>query len=130
MTRHLTRLTNDQSYYQTIKITVRFSESSYTALRYRAIKHASSPDGYIKKLLNRQIQANQLPPSQAFIRHFPTTKSHPAEHISLTTSYPAMYLRYLDTLAANLPAHYGTGHKSRRRLIETLTLIDLFDTGA
>lgn len=115
---------------ETLKLTIYLSESTNTALRYRAIKHATSIEGYIKQILNRQISANKLPEPEPFIRHWPTTKKHPADHIALTSPYPPMYLTYLDNLAEHLPAHYGTGCKSRRRLIETLTLIDLFDTGA
>lgn len=120
---------NELRCLQTIKITVRFSNQTYNSLRYRAIKHAASVEGYIKRVLNRQIAANKLPEPEPFIRHWPTTKQHYSDQTLLTTSYPPMYLEYLDRLAENIPAHYGTGAKTRRRLIETLTLIDLFDTG-
>lgn len=113
----------------TVRLSPQFSQQTIDRLRYRAIRHGTSMEGYIKRLLNRYISSNTLPPAEAWNRHWPITAKHPPEHPTLSTTYAPMYLDYLDNLRY-LPGHYLGRSKSRRRILETLTLIDLFDTGA
>ena len=113
---------------RTMKITTWFDPDTHDLLRHRAIKRAASVEGYIKQLLNTQIRLN-TPPTTAenFNRLYLLTRHHPANHIAVIGSYPPLYLQYLDNLIKNLPMHYNHTGISRRRLIETLTLIDLFN---
>ena len=114
---------------QTTRVAVSFSPADWEKLRLRAIKHVTSREGYIKKLVNNMLAENRLPPFASFFRLWPLTKTHPSDHIKVKTPIAPTHLRYLDTLAISIPPHYGTGAKTRRRLLETLTLIDLYDTG-
>ena len=113
--------------YRAKIINPQFSPSIYDTLRLRALHHNATPDGYIKHILNNQINRHTLPNIEAFNRHYPATKTHQANAVTLASSFPPIYLRYLDSLIETLPAVYEMQGRSRRRMVETLTLIDLFN---
>lgn len=110
-----------------IRLTAYFTRDTLKRLHFRAIHHHCTSEGYIKRILNDYIANPRLPPAEPFQRLFPLTKSHTLLDVPITSTYPPIYLQHLDNLALSIPPHYGTGNKSRRRLLETLVLIHLFD---
>ena len=110
---------------RTRKLTLQFSPKDFDALRFRALHHHATPDGYIKQILNRYMSKLTLPDAELFNATLPATQRHPPNAVTLTTSYPPTYLHYIDNLIETLPPIYSTTGRSRRRIIETLTLIDL-----
>ncbi len=117
----------DERLYKTTKLVTQFSPIAWDKLRFRALNHHASPEGFIKQILNKCIAANTLPPVEPFNAYFATTRHHLQEHHTLVSSYPIHYLQYLDNLIQTLPPIYTSNGRSRRRMVETLTLIDLFD---
>lgn len=113
--------------YNATSIKLVFSANTFETLRFRALHNNCSPDGYIKRILNRYIELNTLPPLGAFNEMHPATLHHPPDAVTLASPYPPIYLRYIDTLIETLPVTYSTHGRTRRRMLETLVLIDLFN---
>lgn len=113
--------------YKSTKLVTHFTPANFDRLRHRALRNGASPDGYIKRILNSYIELNTLPPVDEFNRLLPTTLHHPPDDITLASPFPAMYLRLLDTFIETLPPLYTHNGRTRRRMLETLVLIDLFN---
>ena len=116
-----------QRCYKSITLKPTFDKTTFDRLRHRALRNRASPDGYIKRILNRYIELNTLPPVDEFNRLLPTTLHHPPDDITLASPFPPMYLRLLDTFIETLPPLYTYNGRTRRRMLETLVLIDLFN---
>lgn len=116
-------------YYQTREISIQLNDLQWLELKRRSRKDTAAPDGYVKRILNHWMDGPKTIPLEAFNRLYPTTKTHLAEHHVLASPYPPIYLQYLDHLIDNLPPVYSMDGRSRRRMIETLVLIYLFDLG-
>lgn len=109
------------------RLTIYMTQHTFDALKFRALHNHASVEGYIKQLINRQQTSNKLPPLEPFQRHYPTTKGIPLNGVPITSPYDRSHIAYLDALATDLTHIYTTEAKTRRRLIETLVLIDLFN---
>jgi hypothetical protein len=112
---------------RTRTITTRFSPTNFDRLRFRALHHNATPEGYIKQILNNHMANRTLPDVDLFNANLPATQHHPPNAVTLVTPYPPIYLQYIDHLIDTLPPIYSTTGRSRRRIIETLTLINLFN---
>ena len=120
-----TNPTDLTQHYKTIQIVTYFANDTYEKLRMKALRDVAAPEAYIKRILNKCISLNTTPPLAEFNRLYPLTKKHRTNYVAIESPYPGIYLRYLDELINNLPPTYTTSGRSRRRMVETLTLIEL-----
>lgn len=116
-------------YYQTREISIQLNDLQWLELKRRSRKDTAAPEAFVKRILNHWMDGPKTIPMEAFNRLYPTTKTHLPEHHVLASPYPPIYLQYLDHLIDNLPPVYSMDGRSRRRMIETLVLIYLFDLG-
>lgn len=113
--------------YKTLKLTAYFSKTNYEKLRLRGLRNQCASEAWIKRILRDYIANPRRPDAELFQSYWPVTEKPDNNAVRVTSSYPPYLLDVLDHFIETLPSHYGLGRRSRRRMVEVLTLIDLYN---